>query len=444
MASGFKVHGDDLDIIFAARTSAKRADVGYKVGGTDISNRYEASAGDGSPDADQIDFDTHYKYSGTDLRYYFKNIGLLQWTLTVTDGSGGGLQDQGYVYVIVADSPPANKHWSNWSSAQSPAYVDGTSSSDSTAHVTITEDTTVVANFAWDQYTLTVTYGSGDGTFDYNASMAISADAAPSYQHFETWTTPVGSLTYDSATSASTNAHFAAAGNATAEATYAWNDYTITVQGDSGINSTTPSLGTHSYQYPDFPVTVSATPKWDYDFAHWELDSVNVGGSESGYNITSVGDHTIKATTQIKNVAFVITSMGNGSASSTTSSPCPVHTVVTVNTTPDSNYHFDHLEADNSGSVSGNTCQLEGLGTTYIDVYFALDQYTLTITFGSGGGLADYGHTYNIVADTYDGYVFTYWRVVSGSPSFGSSTDPTTTCTIGAGNANIEAMYDPI
>ena len=38
----------------------------------DISNFYSKSQGNGSANEDQIDFDTNYKISGVDLRYYFR------------------------------------------------------------------------------------------------------------------------------------------------------------------------------------------------------------------------------------------------------------------------------------------------------------------------------------------------------------------------------------
>lgn len=67
MASGYLVNSTDLDDIFLALETTKRADVGYSVGGVDISNRYEPSSG-----GDQIGYDTHYTSTGTDLRYLFR------------------------------------------------------------------------------------------------------------------------------------------------------------------------------------------------------------------------------------------------------------------------------------------------------------------------------------------------------------------------------------
>lgn len=89
MASDFRVNSNDLDNIFIARTSTKRADVGYSVSngeGTqgDISNRYEKSAGNGSPNADQINYNTNLKYNGVDLRYYFAGVTTTTTTTTTT------------------------------------------------------------------------------------------------------------------------------------------------------------------------------------------------------------------------------------------------------------------------------------------------------------------------------------------------------------------------
>lgn len=67
MATGITVNNVDLDSIFKARQTAKRADVGFIVNGVDISNRYEAA---NDPEK-QITFDTNFKSESTDLRYLF-------------------------------------------------------------------------------------------------------------------------------------------------------------------------------------------------------------------------------------------------------------------------------------------------------------------------------------------------------------------------------------
>jgi hypothetical protein len=77
----------DLGEIFFPRISDKRDDINFKSTGyqysgvattilnedpIDISNFYEKSTGNGIAADDQIDYDTNYKFSGVDLRYYFR------------------------------------------------------------------------------------------------------------------------------------------------------------------------------------------------------------------------------------------------------------------------------------------------------------------------------------------------------------------------------------
>jgi hypothetical protein len=68
VASGLLKAGVDLDTLLMARVNAKRADVGLKVGGVDISNRFE-TIGAGTPIAA-----TGFKSAGTDLANLFRSI----------------------------------------------------------------------------------------------------------------------------------------------------------------------------------------------------------------------------------------------------------------------------------------------------------------------------------------------------------------------------------
>lgn len=85
MPSGFYTKSSsvtvDLDDVFKARANAKRADVNFKVGGVDISNRYEQTI-DGTTDI--IPFNTYFKVGGTDLRYLFQDIDYFAITPTPT------------------------------------------------------------------------------------------------------------------------------------------------------------------------------------------------------------------------------------------------------------------------------------------------------------------------------------------------------------------------
>ena len=487
MASGFKTYSASIqvdldDVLKPIGVATPRNNVGFKVGGTDISQRYKAYTTEPS----KLPFNTFFKSGSVDLgqlfmaynfiesvyyiltvysgsgggskesaslapitataaptHYHFDTwIGsgitsptststtvlmdadkvvsasydLNQYTLVVTNGTGDGTQDYGYTYNIVADAAPSHKHFTLWTSGQSPTFVSGTTSANSTAYVQISQNTTITSNYDWNTYVLTVTYGSGDGTYAYNANMSITADAAPTYQHFATWINPVGSLSFTNAAASSTTANFTADGNATAEATYAWNDYTITISGDAGINYTTPSIGSHTYTYPNFPVSVTAVPKYDYDFVRWTLDGNNVGSSNP-YSITAVANHTIAAVTSLKNVAFTLSDDGNGNPTANYSvypNTVPIHTTVAITPNPDYGYYFNYISADNSGVVSGTNVQLQGVGLTSINVYYSA--YT-PITYV----------TWNVSPNPYSG---TYGQVVNLSVS-----------TDGAGTKTYEWYY---
>lgn len=81
MATGYTVSGrGDLDALFLARVSAKRADVGLRVAGVDLSNRFEP-IGAGTPIAA-----TGFRSGGTDLASLFRSISQPLTTHTLTAG----------------------------------------------------------------------------------------------------------------------------------------------------------------------------------------------------------------------------------------------------------------------------------------------------------------------------------------------------------------------
>lgn len=123
MASDYKVSLVDLDDIFKPRSTAARANVGFKVLTTDLADRYEASAGNGSPDVDQIDYNTNYKSSGTDLRYYFKAISYISSPVITAQPVAHSVNETATTtFTIVASGAPTlvyqwRKNGSNLSNA---------------------------------------------------------------------------------------------------------------------------------------------------------------------------------------------------------------------------------------------------------------------------------------------------------------------------------------
>lgn len=81
MASGIARAGVDLDSLFLARVSAKIADVGYRVAGVDISNRYEGRGGTTAI------ANTGLTSVGVDLASLFRNISAPLVALTARTAS---------------------------------------------------------------------------------------------------------------------------------------------------------------------------------------------------------------------------------------------------------------------------------------------------------------------------------------------------------------------
>jgi hypothetical protein len=80
MATGITVNGVDLDSIFKARVSAKRADVEFEVAGTDISNRYEPA---NTLSKSKITYNTGFIANGSDLKDLFMDKNYNPFNLTL-------------------------------------------------------------------------------------------------------------------------------------------------------------------------------------------------------------------------------------------------------------------------------------------------------------------------------------------------------------------------
>jgi hypothetical protein len=348
----------DIDTLFAPLTGTKRADIGYKVNGSDISNLFEPSEG-----GDTIAFNTGFKYSGTDIATLFKALSpIIQYYLTVYSGSGTGLYISASYAPITASTAPTHYQFYQWiGSGITNINADKTT-------VLMDDDKIVSASYEPVDYTLTVLYGTGGGTQPYGYVYSITASNFNGFT-FTNWQTNNGTIDYDNQNADKTTVTISS--NAETEAIYDANDYTLTVVGGTGG-------GTLEFVEPDgatYHVTSSTIPT-GYSFGTW---TVTVGNS-----------------------GLVI--FGNQNADKTT-------------------VKIGYQNATISGS-------------------FDINQYTLSVLYGTGGGTQDYGYTYNIVADTFTGYTFTNWKTNSGTITYGDINDPTTTATIGAANASTEAEYD--
>ena len=512
----------DLDALFKARTGTAIANTGFVANGTDISQRYEAS----TDISDRIGFNTLFKKGGVDLSTLFMNINyasIVQYLLSVYSGSGSGLQNSASLAPITASAAPSHYSFDTWigSGITSPA----------SAQTTVLMDAAkiVSASYAVNEYVLTVSDGTGDGTFGYFEDMPITASAPPSYKIFNNWSNTAGSLSFVNSLLAQTIANFTADGNATAAAIYDFIEYDVqatngaggvsTVLNGDGSGDVLQLTNNNNQQY-----SLLANPDTHYNFTSWSgntggIGNVNAastyivvtgnaivtssfvlkqytltvnagtgGGTQNyGYvytvtatipsyktfsNWTNGGnllfdspytstsnptevyisantsitanfdwiEYDVQATNGAGGLSTVLNGDGSGDVLQLTNNSNQQYTLVA---NPDTHYHFTSWSGNTGGigNVNAASTYIVVTGNATVTSNFALDQYTLTVVSGSGGGLANYGNTYNISATVYTGYTFTNWQTNAGTISYGNANASSTTATIGAANATTEAIY---
>ncbi len=108
------------------------------------------------------------------------------YALTVVNGTGSGSYTNHAVVAISANAPPAGSSFAGWTGDT--AHLANAASASTTVTMP-TNAVTVTANYQpIPFYTLTVTNGSGDGSYISGAVVAITADAAPAWATFDRWT----------------------------------------------------------------------------------------------------------------------------------------------------------------------------------------------------------------------------------------------------------------
>ena len=127
----------------------------------------------------------------------------LYYTLTVTNGSGGGSYTAGSNVTITADASPTNQTFYRWTGDTQ--YVASVTSSSTTVTMPAT-NISVAATYTNlpGYYTLTVKNGTGGGRYTNGAPVLITASNAPTGQAFDRWTGDTTQLVDSVTTSSNT------------------------------------------------------------------------------------------------------------------------------------------------------------------------------------------------------------------------------------------------
>ena len=444
MPSGFKTYSASIqvdldDILKPIGVSTPRNNVGFKVGATDISQRYKAYTTDPS----KLPFNTFFKSGSVDLGQLFMAYNFIEgvfYTLTVYSGSGGGSKESASLAPITASAAPSHYSFDTW--------IGSGITSPSSAQTTVLMDAakTVSASYDISQYILTVTDGTGDGTFGYFDDMPITASAAPAYKTFNNWSNTAGSLSFVNSALAQTITNFTADGNATAAAIYDWILYNVQANNGSGGSTTLldgDSSGgvlqlanNNNEQY-----SLIANPDTHYHFTSWSGNTGGIGdvNAASTY-IVVTGNATVTSNFALDQYTLTVVF---GSGGGTQNYGYSYNIVAGTYT----GYTFSNWQT-NVGTITygdandPTTTATIGAANATTEAIYDINQYTLTVVDGTGGGLQNYNHTYTINATDYTGYTFANWQVNAGSVSFANQYADTTTCTIGAANATVESNYN--
>ncbi len=334
--------------------------------------------------------------------------------ITISSTAGGSVTKPGegpYQYdkyngcnsVPVTATADTNYHFTGWTgTAVDAGKVDNPSLA--STNVTVDSDYTLVANFAIDQHTLTIsstadgsvtTPGEGPYQYDYGSSVPVTATAQAHY-HFTGWTgTAVDAGKVANPSSANTNVTVDA--DYTLVANFAIDQHTLTISSTAGGSVTTPGEGPYQYDYGTV-VSILATPAAHYHFTGWTGTAVDAGKvdnlSLASTSVTVDADYTLQANFAIDQHTLTISSMADGSVTTPGEGPYQYDhgSSVPVTATADTNYHFTGWTGT---AVDAGMVDDPSLASTNVTVdadytlvaNFAIDQHTLTLSSTSGGSV---------------------------------------------------------
>ena len=211
--------------------------------------------------------------------------GVVSYSLTVNNGTGGGVYVEGASVTITANEPATGKKFSGWT-------IDGISGLDTTQKSLTfnmpANAVTATANYEDIEYTVTVNGGTGAGTYKEGDSVTITA-TVPTGKRFVEWTSESG-ITFADKTSVTTTFSMPA-GDVTATANYEDIEYTITVNGGAA-DKTKAKYGES--------VTVTAEDKEGKEFVGWQDESGKIVSTQKEYTFEVKDEMVLTAVYQDK------------------------------------------------------------------------------------------------------------------------------------------------
>ena len=316
-----------------------------------------------------------------------------QYTLTANSNNsnmgsvtGSGTYDYGKTVTIAALSKE-HCHFVSWNDKNTNA----------SRGITVAQNQTFTATFAYDQYTLTANSNNsnmgsvtGSGKYEYNTKVTIEAKPNTGYR-FVKWndenTNPTRTITV--------------AKNENYTAIFSPNQCTLTVNSNDSNMGSTSGSGTYDY---GTSVTISATPKEHHHFVSWSDGNKDL---ERLVNITK--NETYTATFSIDQYTLTVNTNNSNMGSITGSGTYDYGTKHTIEAIPNTGYKFVKW-SDNNTEIKR---EININGNKSITATFEPLKFSVTIFCGCnadeptfGSGTYEYGQIAIVGAERRDGWLW--------------------------------------
>jgi len=311
--------------------------------------------------------------------------------ITATAGTGGTISPSGDVIVTYGGdqaftiTPDPGYHVAD-------VLVDGASVGAVSSHTftNVTASHTISASFAINTYTITSSAGVG-GTIDPAGSTTVTYGGNQAFTITPNTGYHVADVLVDGASVGAVSSHTFTnvTANHTISASFAINTYTITATAGSG-GSISPSgvVGVSSGDNQAFTIT----PDIGYHVADVLVDGASVGAVSSHTFTNVTANHTISASFAINTYTITSSAGVGGSIDPAGSTTVAYGNDQAFTITPNTGYHVSDVLVDGAsvGAVSSHTLTNVTASHT-ISASFAINNYTITTTAGSGGSISPSG-----------------------------------------------------